>query len=57
VSKRDARIERIRAVEREHDTAVLAIRLLKRELRSHPAALATHGLSQADLRNIKDNME
>ncbi len=55
--RRQFRIERVRAVEREHQAAVLAGRLLAEQLRRDPSALGALGLQQADFRKLLENLE
>ena len=55
--RRQFRIERVRAVEREYQAATLAGRLLSEHLQRDPAPLGAVGLQQADFRNLLENLE
>ena len=57
MSKRQDRIDRILAVEREYLAAVVALMLLAERLDADPAFLASHDLRGRDARNLKINLE
>lgn len=56
MSKRQERLDRIRAVEREYLAAELATRSLQDALRRNPVLL-TPGLKQADVHGLADNLQ
>lgn len=51
------RIERMRAIEREHDVATLANDVFLEVLGQDSALLQRHGLSQSDFKTLKSNLE
>jgi len=55
--KRDQRIERLKAVELEAQTAAVAITALSRVVRLNPSALARHKLRPANLRVFRENLQ
>ena len=55
--KRQERMERIRAVEREHQAAVKAVELLAERLRADPAFGADDEWRFRDARNLRANLE
>lgn len=55
--KRQERLDRIRAVEREYLAAQAALGLLGDALRADPSFLRTAGLRPADARNLSENLE
>lgn len=57
MKERERRLKRMRAVEREFDTAAVAIDALGQRLEADPSALAKHGLAQQDFRTLKGNLE
>jgi hypothetical protein len=55
--KRDRRIERNKAVEREFRIAITASEALAAALRNNPSLLKGESLGQADWRNLQTNLE
>ena len=57
MTRKQRRMERIRAVEREYLVALVAARGLDERLRADPSALVAERLEFADYRNFRDNLE
>jgi hypothetical protein len=57
MKRRQQRLERLNAVEREHSAAELADEYLGVGIKADPARLAARGLSPKDARNFSDNVE
>jgi hypothetical protein len=57
MSRRQARFDRIRAIEREFESASLAVQELGRRLRADPSALNEFGLRFQDFQNLESNLE
>jgi hypothetical protein len=57
MNKRQQRIERILAVEREYQAATAGVDLLKDSLRADPRFGAAQGWRSRDARNLEDNLE
>lgn len=57
MSRKQRRMERIRAVEREYLVASVAARDLDDRFRADPSALAAMQLEYADYRNYRDHLE
>jgi hypothetical protein len=57
MSKRQERIDRILAVEREYFAAVVAAELLAERLGVHPSFLTQHDLRSRDARNLRVHLE
>lgn len=57
MSRREDRIERMRAVEREYLAAVEAIDLLAKALQADPAYLSSRDLRARDFQSLKKNLE
>ncbi len=55
--RRDERIERIRAVEREYQVAQAAVSLLRAQLDADPSALNTQGLRYRDFAQLNQNLD
>lgn len=52
-----ARIVRIKAIEKEHQVALVARDTLSMILKKHPSRLTDHGLEQAHLDAFRDNLD
>jgi hypothetical protein len=57
MNKRDQRIERLRAVQRQYRAAVVALELLEKELRTNPSFLAAYDLRRRDATALRANLE
>jgi hypothetical protein len=57
MTRKQHRLERIRAVEREYEVAVIAAEGLDARLRSNPSALVEGRLTYGDYQNFRDNLE
>jgi hypothetical protein len=57
MSKRQVRLQRIRAVEREYLAASVAVELLDDRLRADPAFLAPYELRNRDAGSLRANLE
>jgi hypothetical protein len=57
MTRKQQRMERIRAVEREYLVALVAARGLDERFRADPSALVAEGLEFADHRNFRDHLE
>jgi hypothetical protein len=57
VRKRDERISRIRAIDREHQVVAVALSSLQIELRADPSKLGQHGLRFQDFQHVRNNTE
>jgi hypothetical protein len=57
MSRRQDRLERIVAVEREYRVAEVAMELLEERLQTDPGFLKLHQLGRRDARNLRDNLE
>ena len=57
MTRKQQRMERIRAVEREYLVALVAARGLDERFRTDPSALVAERLEFADHRNFRDNLE
>lgn len=55
--KRQARIERIKAVEREYLAAKASVKLLEERLQSDPTFCLNNRWQNKDVRNQRDNLE
>ncbi len=57
MTRKQQRMERIRAVEREYLVSLVAARGLDERFRADPSALVAERLEFADYRNFRDNLE
>lgn len=57
MKRREQRMERLAAVRREFQTALVALDLLAELLRKNPSALAGHNLRPKDHKNLRGNIE
>jgi hypothetical protein len=57
MTRKQWRLERIRAIERECGVAVAAAEGLEERLRADPSALAEEDLKYGDYQNFRDNLE
>ena len=57
MKKRQERLERIKAVEREHRVAKAALRLLQRAVQEDPGLLRGERLRPADAQNANEHLE
>ncbi len=55
--KRETRLDRMRAVEREYLAAAVATELLEERLRAEPTFLRSRKLRNRDARNLRGNLE
>jgi hypothetical protein len=56
MSRRQFRFDRIRAVEREAESAALAVQALRQRLQADPSALQEFGLRYQDAQNLEANL-
>lgn len=57
MTERERRLQRLRAVQREFETAAVAIDALGARFKVDPSALASYGLTKRDFHKLQQNLE